>query len=98
MAPVLLDPALEDDLTRCWAMAGEPDPAAAAVLRERIEHYLASAPKEPVLLCGGVLRPALAEFLSRCSLPIEVLGFAELPPDMQLQPALVVKKPAPLPV
>jgi flagellar biosynthesis protein FlhA len=94
----ILDPAFERELTRAWAEDGAPDPEAVKLLRERLEAYLERGPAEPALVCGGALRPLLAEFLGRSGLPLEVFGYAELPTDLQLQPALVLKEAPPLPV
>jgi len=99
LAPLVVDPAYEAELTRTWLEAAVPDPAEAVILRERVEDYLASGPPAPAsVLCGGALRPVLAEFFGRCGLPVEVYGYAELPPEMQVKTALVVKKQPPLPV
>jgi len=98
LEPAILDPAFERQLTRAWAEDGAPDPAAIRWLRERLDVYLAAEPPDPALVCGGTLRPLLAEFLGRSGLPLDVFGYAELPPDLQLQPALVLKEAPPLPV
>jgi flagellar biosynthesis protein FlhA len=94
----ILDPGFERDLTRAWVEQGAPDPGAVRALRESLAAYLEMGPAEPALVCGGSLRPLLAEFLGRSGLPLEVFGYAELPPDLQLQPALVLKETPPLPV
>ncbi len=98
LEPAILDPAFERELTRAWAEEGAPDPEAVRTLVEHLEAYLQDGPPEPALVCGGSLRPLLAEFLGRSGLPLEVFGYAELPADLQLQPALVLKKGPPLPV
>jgi len=98
LEPAILDPAFERELTRAWAEDGAPDPRAVRALRERLDEYLEGRPADPALVCGGSLRPLLAEFLGRSGLPLEVFGYAELPPDLQLQPALVLKESPPLAV
>jgi flagellar biosynthesis protein FlhA len=98
LEPAILDPAFERQLARTWVEDGAPDPAAIRSLRERLDGYLAAGHADPALVCGGALRPLLAEFLGRSGLPLDVFGYAELPADLQLQPALVLKEAPPLPV
>ena len=47
------------------------------------------------ILCGGVLRPFLAEFLARSGIEAEVLAFSELPPELPIAPLGTIEAPGP---
>ena len=42
------------------------------------------------MICTAALRPLLADFLWRSGLHVDVLSYAELPPDLALRPAGVL--------
>ena len=63
-----------------------------------MSHFPEDRPRILVVDDEKVIRDMLAEFLGRSGLPLEVFGYAELPADLQLQPALVLKEAPPLPV
>ena len=92
---LMLDPECERDLTRAWTGPGAeiaPDPARALALREEVEAYLRAVPKtNAAVVCGASLRPVLSDFLLRSGVRTEVLAYGELPPELQLVPARVVK-------
>src|SRR5581483_10679672 len=96
LAPIVLEPSFERELTRSWAgdsgIAGAPDPADALEIRARVENYLAGRPQPPTLVCTAALRPLLADFLDRCGQRIDVFSYSELPPDLQLEPAAVIDR------
>ncbi len=93
LEPFLLAPDLERDLTRTWGGAGVeggPDPHQALALRDEIAAYAARVPRErAAVLCMGPLRPVLGDFVLRSGLRVEVLAYAELPPELPLAPAAV---------
>ncbi len=88
LAPLLLDPVFERSLLSAWA--GDPDgadPQAAIALRERVAGWARRAGRARLpILCGGLLRPLLAEFLARSGVEAEVLAFSELPPELAVAP------------
>ena len=92
---LMLDPESERDLTRAWTGPGAeiaPDPARALALRGEVEAYLQAVPKATAaVVCGASLRPILSDFLNRSGVRAEVLAYGELPPELQLVPARVVK-------
>ncbi|MDQ2992092.1 MAG: hypothetical protein M3R30_04635, partial [Candidatus Eremiobacteraeota bacterium] len=83
------------ELTRAWAEEGALDPEAV-----RARGTSPSLSRRRAVRTGAGLRrnPGAAEFLGRSGLPVEVFGCAELPSDLQLQLAQVLKKGPPLPV
>jgi flagellar biosynthesis protein FlhA len=97
---LMLDPEFERDLTRAWTGPGAeiaPDPARALALREEVESYVKAVPKSrAAVVCGASLRPVLSDFLLRSGVRAEVLAYGELPAELQLVPARVVRpgKPA----
>lgn len=89
--PLLLDPQLE----RRFA-DGNIEPALALIVREQVEEYAANvAPGRATLLCTGTVRPFIADFLMRSGLRIEVYSYAEVPPEIRLLPAGVIKEALP---
>ena len=88
LAPLLLDPGFERSLLSAWA--GDPDgadPQAAIALRDRVAGWVHRAGRARLpILCGGLLRPLLAEFLARSGIEAEVLAFSELPPELAVAP------------
>ncbi|MGZ3528165.1 MAG: FHIPEP family type III secretion protein [Vulcanimicrobiaceae bacterium] len=94
LEPLLLDPELERALGR-----EAPEPHLAMAIRERALSYRTEVSVErAALVCTAAARPVLAEFLSRSGVPIDVYAYGELPPEIELRPADIVKlnKPAPL--
>lgn len=94
LEPLILDPECERELIRSWTGPGAeiaPDPERALALRDRIEGYARRMPRDrAAVVCTASLRPVLADFLLRSGTRIEVLGYGELPPELQLVPAEVV--------
>lgn len=94
LEPLLLDPQLERSLTEPFAGAGPGaiDPAVAAHIRDEAARYAAAMPAgRAVLLCTGSVRAMLADFLGRSGLRVEVYAYAEVPPEIRLLPAGVIK-------
>ncbi len=92
LQPLLLDPALERSLLQGWSGAEALDADAALRLRERIETYATRVPRErAAVVCTAALRPLLADLLLRSGLWVEVFAYNELPPELALEPAEVVR-------
>lgn len=79
------------------------EPQTAVAIRRRVEAYRQEVPRErAALVCTAALRPALADFLIRSGLSVDVFSYSELPPEVQLLPAgmlndeRAVVAPAPL--
>ncbi|MEA2785774.1 MAG: flagellar biosynthesis protein FlhA, partial [Candidatus Eremiobacteraeota bacterium] len=97
LRPLILDPAFEAELARMWSPDGglAPDPATAIHVRETVARYAASDACAPhAVVVTAPLRPLLAEFLERSVPGVAVYAFAELPPELPLEPADVVATPA----
>ncbi len=95
LEPLLLDPQLERDLAESFTAAGGAgiDPRLALLIRDRVEEQAAINGPSPVsIVCTGPVRPLLADFLLRSGLRIEVYAYAEVPSEMRLVPAGVIKE------
>jgi flagellar biosynthesis component FlhA len=91
--PLLLDPQLERQLAD-----GNIDPALALIVRDQAEEYASNvAPGRAVLLCTGAVRPVIADFLIRSNVRVDVYSYAEVPPEIRLLPAGVIKEALPTP-
>jgi flagellar biosynthesis protein FlhA len=96
--PLLLDPQLERRLAESFAAGGSGsiDPDVALTVRDRAEAYAASMPPGlATLLCTASVRPLIADFLTRSGLRINVYSYAEVPPEVRLLPAGVIKEALP---
>jgi len=83
---LLLDPQLERDLGTI------AEPQNALRVREEVEEYLATAPPESAaLVCTAAVRPFLADFLLRSGVRLDVFAYGEVPPELRLAPARLVK-------
>ena len=98
LRPLILAPAFEAELARMWS--GEtrlaPDPRTALHVREAVGRYVADGALAPhALVVTAPLRPLLADFLERTTSPaVSVYAYAELPPELRLEPAAVLAEPA----
>jgi flagellar biosynthesis protein FlhA len=96
LEPLLLEPELERVLAQGFegpAPAGI-DPALAVHIRDQVEIYAAGLPPgRAAVLCTGGARPMLADFLHRSGLRVNVYAYAEVPPEVRLLPAGVIKEP-----
>ena len=64
------------------------------LFRSVASSYAASVVRErAAIVCTGALRPALADFLSRFGVAVDVFAYAELPPELELRPAVVLGYP-----
>lgn len=92
LEPLLLDPALERALVNAWSGMEPLEPETTMRVRERIETYAARIPRErAAIVCTAPLRPLLADLLARSGLRMDVFAYTELPPEMPLQPAEIVR-------
>ena len=95
LAPLLLDPLFERTLLQAWSNAELLDPAQTLSLRQRIEAYAARVPRErAAVVCTTPLRPLLADLLQRSGLRLDVFAYGELPPELRLEPAEIVRPEA----
>ncbi|MBC5829058.1 MAG: FHIPEP family type III secretion protein [Candidatus Eremiobacteraeota bacterium] len=96
LEPFIFAPELESELSASWAPTGSPspsppNPAIALALRLRVQRYLQRSDRNAAaVVCTTALRPALADFLRRSGLEIEVYSYAELPPEVELKAADVM--------
>ncbi len=96
LEPLIIDPQFETDL-HAWLVDGSlaPQPKTAWHVRSSASAYATNAVRErAALVCTGALRPALAEFLARFGVVLDVFAYAELPPELELRPALVLERPS----
>jgi len=64
-------------------------------LRDRVSEYVRLVPRErAALVCGAALRAPLADLLGRFGLRLEVFAYTELPPELELRPAMVLEPEA----
>ncbi|GAC1524434.1 MAG: flagellar biosynthesis protein FlhA [Vulcanimicrobiaceae bacterium] len=95
LEPLIVEPTFETEL-HGWLVDGSlsPQPQTAWHLRSVASDYAASVMRErAALVCSGALRPALAEFLARFGVALDVYAYAELPPEVELRPLLVLERP-----
>ncbi len=93
LRPLILAPAFESELARMWSADGGlvPDPNTAIHVRETIARFAADGGCAPhAIVVTAPLRPLLAEFLERTAPGVAVYAFAELPPELALEPAGMV--------
>jgi len=89
LEPLLLDPQLEQALAAGGAAA---DPQIVVRIRDQAESYVKSvAPQRAAIVCTSAIRPLVADFLARSGLRIGVYSYAELPAEIRLAPAGIVK-------
>jgi len=89
LEPLLLDPQLEQALAAGGASA---DPQLVMRIRDEAEAYAKSVvPQRAAIVCTSAVRPLVADFLARSGLRIGVYSYAEVPPEVRLEPAGIVK-------
>lgn len=97
LEPMLLDPQLERSLGASFTAAGSGaiDPALAVRIRDCAQAYAGSAPQNrAALVCTTAVRPLLADFLLRSGVRLAVYSYAEVPSEIRLVPATVLKEEA----
>ena len=73
-----------------WFGQGESRPEVAVHLRTVAANYAATVVRErAALVCGAHVRPPLAEFFRRVGIRLDVYAYGELPPELELRPALI---------
>jgi flagellar biosynthesis protein FlhA len=95
LEPLIVEPDFESELT-AWLVTGSvaPHPQIALHLRSIVADYVSRVARERAcIVCTAPLRPALAEFLQRFDVRLDVFAFGELPPEMDLRPAVVLERP-----
>jgi flagellar biosynthesis protein FlhA len=95
LRPLILAPRLESDLARTWTADGglAPDPRTALHVRESIARYAKDPECAPhAVVVTAPLRPLLAEFLERTASGVAVYSYAELPPEIALQPVALIEE------
>jgi len=93
LRPLIVAPQLESELARMWSSESglAPDPQTALHVRETIARYAADASYAPhAIVVTAPLRPLLADFLERTLAGVAVYAYAELPPEIALDPAGIV--------
>ncbi|HTJ26220.1 MAG TPA: flagellar biosynthesis protein FlhA [Candidatus Limnocylindria bacterium] len=98
LRPLIVDPAFEAELAKMWSQDGglAPDPRTALHVRETVARYVAEHVPPHAIVVTAPLRPLLAEFLERTVAGLAVYAFAELPPEIAIEPVAVVGAPAAL--
>lgn len=98
LRPLILAPAFDAELARMWSADGglAPDPHTALHVREAAARYAADPAFVPhAIVTTAPLRPLLAEFLERTAPAVAVYAYAELPPEIGLDPVAVLEAPGP---
>jgi flagellar biosynthesis protein FlhA len=94
LEPIVMEPEFESEL-HGWLVSGSIVPSAELALHVRgsIEAYAQRVARErAALVCTAALRPALADFLHRFGLGVDVYAFGELPPELEIRPASVLER------
>ncbi|MBV8726374.1 MAG: FHIPEP family type III secretion protein, partial [Candidatus Eremiobacteraeota bacterium] len=92
---LIFAPALERELSDAWLPSGDspraaPDPSLAIRLRDYASHFARSVQRErAAAVCGGHLRPMLADFLLRAGISLPVFSYAELPSNLEIVPRAI---------
>lgn len=95
LEPLLIAPDFEADL-RAWFADGAaaPHPEVAVHVRTVAAGYVARVARErAALLCAANLRVPLAEFFGRLGVRLDVFAYAELPPELEIRPAMILERP-----
>ncbi len=91
LEPLVVDAEFDRELVRQWVGFGAdlaPDPQRAIALRDEVATYVARIPRDrAAVLCSIALRPVLADLLLRSGVRVDVLSYAELPPELALAPS-----------
>ncbi|HEY0797724.1 MAG TPA: flagellar biosynthesis protein FlhA [Candidatus Baltobacteraceae bacterium] len=95
LEPLIVAPDFESEL-QAWLADGSlvPDPQTALHVRLAIDEYANRFRGErAALVCSSPLRPALSEFVRRFGVRLDVYAYGELPPGLELRPAMVLNRP-----
>jgi flagellar biosynthesis protein FlhA len=94
LEPLIVEPEFEAEL-QAWLVDGTlaPQPDTAQYVREVATRYVSLVARErAALICTAAVRAALADFLSRFGIRLDVYAYGELPPELELRPALVLER------
>jgi flagellar biosynthesis protein FlhA len=94
LEPLIVDATFEAEL-HAWLVDGTlaPLPETALHVRAVVASYVMRVPRErSALICTAALRPSLADFLRRFGLHVDVFAYGELPPELELRPAMVMER------
>jgi len=97
LEPLIVAPELDAELSGSWAndsgLAWRPE--AAMHVRATAADYASRVRRDrAAIVCTSALRPALADFIRRFGIAVEVFAYGELPPELELQPVGVLAAPA----
>jgi len=95
LEPLIVEPGFEAEL-QAWLVDGSLAPQAdtAVHVRDAVARYAALVPRErAALVCTAPLRAALADFLIRSGIRLDVYAYGELPPELDLRPASLLERP-----
>jgi flagellar biosynthesis protein FlhA len=95
LEPLIVAPEFETEL-QGWLADGTlaPQPQTALHVRLVVDDYANRYRGErAALVCSSQLRPALSEFVRRFGLRVDVYAYGELPPGLDLRPAMVLNRP-----
>ena len=95
LEPLIVEPEFEAEL-QSWLVEGTLAPHADTALHVRAvaSRYVSAVARErAALVCTAALRAALADFLHRFGLRLDVFAYGELPPELELRPAMVLERP-----
>ncbi len=95
LEPLIVQPEFEAEL-QAWLVEGTlaPQPETALHLREVATRYVSLVARErAALVCTAPVRAPLSEFLARFGIRLDVYAYGELPPELELRPALVLERP-----
>lgn len=94
LEPLIIEPAFEAEL-QAWLVDGTfaPHPETAAHVRAVAGTYATRVARErSALVCTATLRAALSDFLQRFGLRLDVYPYGELPPELELRPAMILER------
>ena len=96
LTPLVVAPDMERHLAAAWVDGAlAPEPALAAYVRSCVERYLeVTSPAQAAIVCGSAVRGAIAEFLFKTGLRVDVYAFAELPRECVITPSSLLEAQA----
>ena len=96
LEPLIVGPEVEAELLASWSPDGDlaPRPEVVLALRSAVDDYVGQIRRDrAAVICTAALRPNLAELLRRFGASVEVFAYGEIPPEIELRPAVVVGSP-----
>jgi flagellar biosynthesis component FlhA len=95
LEPLIVAPEFETEL-QAWLADGTlaPQPQTALHVRLMADQYASRVRGDhAAVVCSSPLRPALAEFIRRFGMRLDVYAYGELPSGLELRPAMVLNRP-----